>query len=324
MQGELTNRAFSIIGAIIGILIGSVVSVLQSNPLSAFITFFFDARFLFMVGILYLGIQFIIGIPMRRPRASRSLYNGMLFIPAVYLLFIARPVSPQLTDNIIYYSLILIVLAFPIAYAMVVASFIGRSIRFFVGLDRKAIFDKTLDSRAITCYSVEFKESGKVDASIVERMLNLTDFARKKSSDLGDGKRIALYEGSIGYLGTLCKKAKNTLHVVFTLFQIKDDTVIDIVSMEAALDFRGQLSGLLSSWVEREEIVKFAQTSVDYGAIEESSAFLGKWSFPSRGNIQKSISENLERSRALKWIIATIVGGGLLIVLDKLVSMFWT
>lgn len=322
MRSKLGGRFFIFLGIVVGILVGAVVSRLQPNAEKAVFEFFFNIQFLTIILASYLIIQFSIGVPFERPDKSRSLHLGMAAIPIAYALLM-HYITHNLSEHLLYFMLVTVLSEFPIVYTMLIGIGISYFVWFFVGLNTRAIDNKTLDSRAVFCYNLEFAASEKTDMKLIEKILDTTGFLLWRGGLPRNSYGGAIYRRKHTFLGVFCEIKHHTLNVVFLLFKIVDDTVVNIEDIEEAMDLQGQIHGLLNSWVERKKVFSFDSSDIDDKAIKEISRVLGPWKMPSRGQIRELFARDITKHKVLTWLVATIVGAGIVVILERSISMIW-
>lgn len=323
MRPKLGGGFFIFLGTVVGILFGVAVSILQPDALKAVSEFFFNIKFLLFILFSYLILQFSVGVPFDRPNKSRALHLGMVAIPIAYGLLMHYGIANNPVEYLLYFMIVVLFLEMPIAYTMLITAGVSLLIWFFTGFDTRPLDNKNLDSTAISCYNLEFASPETADIKLIERIPERTGFVSWRGELPRNNYGGAIYKGSDTFLGVFCEIKNNVFNVVFVLFKIVNDTVVNIDDVDEALDFQGQLCGLFNSLVERKKIVRFDSPKANQKALEEISSVLGPLKIPSRGQIRESITRGIAKHRVLLWLIATIVGAAIVFILERSVSMIW-
>jgi len=278
---------------ILGTLIGALMGLIYSEwipPLTSTIEdTILNAKAYGIVLLVFVTGQYLLGLMLKRPYKSRSIYLGLLVIPVTWLHSMLYPLS---VDNLTNYFVGVFVFEIPMLTIFIATAIIGQFLPLLVGYNRYLLDTDRIPLEATLGFTLKLSEDEENKEEIIkliDRLVKATGFESfRRSVENGDSGWIMCAKENLDQ-GIVYELKEQDLNMAFLFFEITNDTVRAPNDFEEIHDFRAQLSGLFDNWSKRKIISEFSEVEPNlHKALEQISKGLGPLRIP-RQRIWKTI-----------------------------------
>lgn len=202
-------------------------------------------------------LQYGLGVSLNRPSTSREIYFGLFIIPITYTISVVPITSPNFLQALVAVevpSLILFIASF---------YFFSPFISFFVGFDTKALNDEKIPTETMFGFDIQHStdirkkpaESEK-DQKILDRIVQGMELSILiQYEDDSNGLMICRKEKL--NIGIFYEFKLQSLVLTFIPFRIVNDKVEKVEDLEAILNLKAQITGMLYAWLQKKLILMF-------------------------------------------------------------------
>jgi len=250
MPQEIHPRFFVVFGLLLGALYGFILNVWTPSR-AATITDLYNPVMWAIVVLSFFVLQYGLGVLLNKPSMSREIYFGVFLIPIIYT-------ASVLTISIPNFLRTFVAVEVP-ALVLFMASFyiVSPFLAFFTGFDTKALDDAKIPAETVFSFDIQHstgkgREGLKLITRIVQGM-GLTISLK----DIRDYNGLIICRKEKLHLGIFCQFKNRILTATFIPFRIVNDTVKKVEDLDAILDFKAQVSGMLYAWMQNNLILRF-------------------------------------------------------------------
>ncbi|MCZ2809544.1 MAG: hypothetical protein O2V44_09340 [Candidatus Bathyarchaeota archaeon] len=246
MPEKIHARFFAILGVVLGALYGLIFSV-WNPPRTAIITDLYDPVMWAIAILSFFVLQFGLAVILKKPNATREIYFGMFLIPIIYT---ASAVPISISD----YLRTLMAVEVP-ALVLFLASFyfVSPFVAFFAGLDTKALDDAEIPAETVFSFDIQHSMG---NLKLLRRIVNGMGFTILLKN-IKDGNGLVICRKEKLHMGIFYESKDQVLRATFVPFRITNDTVKEVEDMDAVLDFKAQISGMLYAWMQNKLVLRF-------------------------------------------------------------------
>ena len=249
MTKEIHTRFFVFLGLLLGALHGFIFSVVTPTRTAIIIDFYNPVMWAIVI-LSFFVLQYGLGVLLNKPSMSREIYFGVFLIPITYT-------ASMVTISIPNFFRTLIAVEVP-ALVLFIASFyvVSPFISFFVGFDTKALDDAKIPAETVFSFAIQHPtEFGKRTVERGEGLKLLTRIVRGMGltiliKDVKDNNGLFICRKEKLHIGIFYEFKDRGLTATFVPFRIVNDTVKKVEDLDAILDFKAQISGMLYAWIQ--------------------------------------------------------------------------
>lgn len=250
MPQKIHPRFFTVFGLLLGALYGFILSV-WTPPGTATITDLYNPLMWAIAILSFFVLQYSLGVLLNKPSMSKEIYSGLFVIPITYT-------APLLTVSIPNFLRTFVAFEIP-ALVLFMTSFyiVSPFLAFFTGLDTKALDDEKIPTETVFSFDIQHSTfKGKDNIKLVTRIVHGMGFTISLN-DIKDKNGLVICRKDKLHLGIFCEFKNRILTVTFIPFTIENDTVKKVEDLDAILDFKAQIGGMLYAWMQNNLILRF-------------------------------------------------------------------
>jgi len=239
-----------VFGLLLGALCGFILSV-WTPPRSATIADLYNPVMWAIVILSFFVLQYGLGVMLNKPSTSKEIYSGLFVIPITYA-------ASALTISIPNFLRTFVAFEIP-ALVLFMASFyiVSPFLAFFTGLDTKTLDDEKIPTETVFSFDIQHSTNqGKENIKLVTRIVHGMGFTTSLN-DIKEKNGLIICRKDNLHLGILCEFKNRILTATFISFTIVNDTVRKVDDLDAILDFKAQISGMLYAWMQNNLISRF-------------------------------------------------------------------
>jgi hypothetical protein len=316
MPVEIHSRFFAVLGLLLGALLGFVFSVWMP-PRTAIIADLYNPVMWAIAILSFFVLQYGLGVLLNKPCTSREIYFGVLLFPITYT-------ASMLTISILNFLQTVVAAEIP-ALVLFIASFyiVSPFVSFFAGFDTKALDEATIPAETAFTFDIRHSAVEEEDGlKLLTRIVHGMGLAISlKDAKDNDGLIICRKEKM--HIGIIYDFRDRVLTTTFVPFRLVNDVVKEVEDLDAVLDFKAQISGMLYAWMQNNLILRFneAPPNVKLGFVKVSEG-LGPLKTPFTIHMRETIvsfPKNHPYQLALLTTGSVIIVNVMLFILGRLV-----
>jgi hypothetical protein len=253
MPEEIHARFFAFLGLVLGVLYGLIFSV-WNPPRTAIITDLYDPVMWAIAILSFFVLQFGLAVILKKPNATREIYFGMFLIPIIYTVSVATTSIFDFLRTVVAVEVPVLVLFLASFY------FVSPFVAFFAGLDTEALDDAEIPADTVFSFDIQHSMG---NLKLLTRIVNGMGFTILLEN-IKDGNGLVICRKEKLHMGIFYESKDQVLRATFVPFGIANDKVKEVKDMDAILDFKAQISGMLYAWLQNKLVLRFNETLPDF------------------------------------------------------------
>ncbi len=258
-------------------------------------------------------LQFGLAVILKKPNTTREIYFGIFLIPITYTASVVTLSIPDFLRTLIAVEVPALVLFLASFY------FVSPFVAFFAGVDTKVLDNAEIPAETVFTFIIQHSMG---DLKLLKRIVNglgLT-ISLNNTRD-GDGLIICRKEKL--HMGIFFESKDQVLTATFVPFRMVNDAVKKVEDMDAIIDFKAQISGMLYVWMHNKLVLRFNELlpNVELGFGKVSKG-LGPLEKPLTVHLKEAVvsfPKNHPYRLALLTTGAVIIVNVMLFILGRLV-----
>lgn len=244
------SYTFLLFGILLGALLGFIYSSWLPPNVSVDKPYVFLIQFTGITTLVFLLLQYILGVMLKRPYESRKIYWGLLIIPVTWFYSILLPE----TSSLYVYIGTVIIFEIPMLFLYLIETGLSIFLPLLVGYDTYILDSDRVPSETFFGYELELlkrEENNKALVRLIERMLSATGFRIYRRDTENQDHGWVLSKKSDTYQSICYETNKQSSKIIFFFFNVNNDTINVPKTYDEILDLHSQVAGLLNDWKDR-------------------------------------------------------------------------